>query len=81
MNQIPLHTRIENLQPKLHGLAVGMTVGIGSMFLNQSCPLLGQCTTCAACVPRLPLLALPLLADGAILLSTKVLKRRSEEAK
>jgi hypothetical protein len=50
------------------------------MFLNQGCPMLGQCTSCAACVPRLPLLALPLLADGAILLSTKVLKRKAEAA-
>jgi hypothetical protein len=29
---------------------------------------------------RLPLLALPLLADGAIFLSTKVLKRKAKEA-
>ncbi len=80
MNKVPLYTRIEQLQPKLHGLAAGMTLGMGSIFLNQGCPLMGQCPTCAACVPSLSLLALPLLADGAIFLSAKVLKHRAEAA-
>lgn len=79
MIKSPFYTRIEKLQPKLHGLAVGMTLGVGSVFLNQGCPLIGQCATCGTCLPRLPLLALPLLADGAIFLSTKVLKRKAEE--
>jgi hypothetical protein len=80
MNGIPFYTRMEHLQPKLHGLAVGMTLGMSSMFLNQGCPLLGQCPTCAACAPSLSLLVLPLLADGAVFLSAKVLKHRAEEA-
>ena len=80
MIRVPFYTQIEKLQPKLHGLAVGMTLGIGSTFLNQpgACPLAGQCPTCAACVPGLSLLALPLLADGALFLSAKILKRKAE---
>ena len=78
MNKSPFYTRIEQLQPKIHGMAVGMTLGIGSMFLSQGCPLVGQCTACAGCVPRLPLLALPLLADGVLLLSTKVMSRAAQ---
>ena len=79
MIKVPFYTQIEKLQPKLHGLAVGMTLGIGSTFLNQgACPLAGQCPTCAACVPGLSLLALPLLADGALFLSARVLKRKAE---
>ena len=80
MKKTPLYRRMEKLQPKLHGLAAGMTLGIGSIFVNQGCPLMGQCPTCLACTPSLSLLALPLLADGAIFLSAKVLKRRAEEA-
>ncbi len=79
MIKTAFHTQIEKLQPKLHGLAVGMTLGIGSVLLNQGCPLAGQCPTCAACAPRLSLLALPLLADGALFLSAKVLKKKAEE--
>lgn len=79
MKKPPLYARMENLQPKLHGLAAGMTLGMGSIFVNQGCPLMGQCPTCAACVPSLSLLVLPLLADGAIFLSAKVLRRRAEE--
>lgn len=81
MTKLPFYARIEKLQPKLHALAVGMTVGIGSTFLNQgTCPLAGQCPTCAACVPGLSVLALPLLADGALFLSAKILKPRIEKA-
>jgi len=79
MVKTPFYTRIQQIQPKLHGLAVGMTLGIGSMFLGQGCPLLGQCPTCAACAPRLPLLALPLLADGVVFISAKVMQRRAEK--
>lgn len=78
MNALPLYSRIQALQPKLHGLAVGMTLGIGSTFLNQGCPLIGQCTACAACAPRLPLLALPLLMDGVVLVAGKVIEKRME---
>ncbi len=77
MIQQPWLATLEHVQPKLHGLAVGMTLGIGSIFLSQSCPLLGQCPTCAACVPRLPLLALPLVVDGLMILATRAMKRKS----
>lgn len=78
MTKTPFYTRIQQIQPRLHGLAVGMTLGIGSMFLSAGCPLVGQCTACAACAPRLPLLALPFLADGALALTAKVMQRRAE---
>jgi hypothetical protein len=45
------------------------------MFLSQGCPLIGQCTSCGACAPRLPLLAIPLLADGAVVLTRKVMEK------
>lgn len=75
----PFFTHLEQLQPKLHGLAAGITLAIGTTFLGQGCPLVGQCPTCGACLPRLPLLALPLVADGVVFLSTKVMKRRAEK--
>ena len=30
------------LQNKVHGLAFGMTLGLGSMYLSQVCPSVGQ---------------------------------------
>jgi hypothetical protein len=74
-----IHAQIQKFQPKLHGLAVGMTLGIGSTFLGQGCPLIGQCPTCAACLPRLPLLAVPLAADAVIMLAARVMARRAEK--
>jgi hypothetical protein len=73
-----LGTHIRQMQPKMHGAAIGMTLAIGSTFLSQGCPLVGQCTTCGACLPRLPLLAIPLAADGLVFLATKLSWRRSE---
>ena len=72
----PIHARIRQVQPKLHGLAVGMTLAIGSTALSQGCPLVGQCSACAACLPRLPLLAVPLVADALVVLAGKVMQRR-----
>ena len=79
MDTTPVVERLQQLQPKFHGLAVGATLGIGSMFLSQGCPLIGQCTSCGACAPRLPLLALPLLADGAVVLTRKVMEKMVSE--
>ena len=76
----PFHTRIQQVQPKLHGMAVGMTIAIGSTFLTQGCPLIGQCATCAACAPRLPLLALPLAADAVVMLAGRIMGGRSNSA-
>jgi hypothetical protein len=73
------HERMKTIQPKLHGLAVGLTLGIGSTFLGQGCPLVGQCPTCATCLPRLPLLAAPLAADAMVMLAAKLLRPKVEE--
>jgi hypothetical protein len=80
MDTTPVVAQLQELQPKFHGLAVGATLGIGSMFLSQGCPLIGQCTACAACAPRLPLLALPFLVDGAVMLTRKIMERMGETA-
>lgn len=74
----PMHARMRLLQPKLHGLAVGMTLAIGSTALSQGCPLVGQCSACGACLPRLPLLAMPLVADAIVLLAGRVMEKRSQ---
>lgn len=76
----PLHAKIQQVQPTLHGVAVGMTIAIGSTFLTQGCPLIGQCATCAACAPRLPLLALPLVADAVVVLAGRIMGGRSGDA-
>lgn len=34
--------RFNQLQNKVHGLAFGMTLGLGSMYLGQGCPAIGQ---------------------------------------
>jgi len=78
MDTSPVVARLQELQPKVHGLAVGATLGIGSMFLSQGCPLIGQCASCGACAPRLPLLAIPFLADGALVLTRKVMEKMAE---
>jgi len=76
----PLLAKIQQVQPKLHGVAVGMTIAIGSTFVTQGCPLIGQCATCAACAPRLPLLALPLAADAVVMLAGRIMGGRSDAA-
>jgi len=75
-----LRAKIQQVQPKLHGAAVGMTIAIGSTFLSQGCPLIGQCATCAACAPRLPLLALPLAADAIVMLAGRIMGGRPDAA-
>lgn len=29
--------QMEKLQPKVHGMAIGMTLGLSTMFLSQGC--------------------------------------------
>ena len=77
MIKTSFYTRLEQIQPKLNGLSVGMTLGISSVFLGQGCPLLGHCPSCAACVPRLPLLVLPLLANGVVVIAASLMKSRA----
>jgi hypothetical protein len=81
MTTPPAPPRLHKLQSKMHGMAVGMTLGIGSMYLGQGCPLLGQCPTCAACASRLPLIFLPLVADGVISLAALVMQRKAAKSK
>jgi hypothetical protein len=74
--QNELSKRLHQLQPKIHGLAFGMTLGIGSTYLSQGCITSGACPACGACVARLPLLAVPLLLDGAVLLAGKIITKK-----
>ena len=64
----------------MHGVAVGMTLALGSTFLSQGCPLIGQCASCGACLPRLPLLAIPLAADAVVVLAGRLGARRGRPA-
>jgi len=79
MGITPLHERLQAIQPKLHGAAIGATLGIGGMLLGQACPLRGACPTCSACAVRLPLLAVPLLLDGVVLLTGRLLKLQADK--
>jgi hypothetical protein len=57
-----------------------MTLGIGSTFLGQGCPLIGQCAACGACAPRLPLPALPLVADALVLVAGRLIESKAGPA-
>ena len=63
-------------------LSLGLTTGVGiavlSQTLNQGCAG-GQCATCGACVTKLPLLALPIVIDGAVVYGKKWMKSRQEK--
>ena len=78
--QNELSQRLRQYQPKIHGLAIGMTLGIGSTFLNQGCIASGMCPACGSCMTRLPLLAVPFLLDGAIMLVGKMLPVKEKGA-
>ena len=77
-----LHKQFHRLQPKIHGLAVGMTVGLSTLYFSKGCAGTGSCPSCGACALQLPLFLLPLLADGGIMLTHKALSalRHSEQA-
>ena len=32
----------QQIQTKVHGLALGMTLGLGTMYIGQVCPTVGQ---------------------------------------
>jgi len=34
--------QFRQVQTKIHGLAIGMTLGLGSMYISQVCPAVGQ---------------------------------------
>jgi hypothetical protein len=57
------------LRHKTHLAALGATLALGASYLSGSCIASGQCAACDGnCAVRLPILALPLLADGLITL-------------
>jgi len=64
----------EELRYKLFHLWMGAALGSGLVFFSGSCAASGQCPACGACVARLPILALPVLADGALMLAGYVQK-------
>lgn len=37
-----LQSKMDGLQGKMHGLALGMTLGLGTMYIGQGCPTVGQ---------------------------------------
>ena len=59
-------------RPKVLWTVGGATLGTGALLLSQSCPG-GQCAACGgACASRLPLLAIPLVLQGAALVVGKL---------
>lgn len=38
----PPDQRHQQIQTKVHGLALGMTLGLGTMYIGQVCPSVGQ---------------------------------------
>jgi len=77
--QNELSQQLRQFQPKIHGLAFGMTLGIGSTFLSQGCVSSGTCPACGACAVRLSLLAVPLLLDGTLALVGKLMSTREQK--
>lgn len=57
---------------KLLCLSLGVTLGASLAVFGQGCVASGQCATCGACAARLPVLALPLMADGAFIVVGKI---------
>lgn len=83
-----LPERIRQIQPKLHAAALGMTLSLGTYFASQggapvcaggACPASAVCPAGGVCAAQLPVVALPLLVDGAVLLAGKVLSRTRNE--
>lgn len=61
------------IKQKAHSLTLGAVLGTGAMIFGQSCAATGQCASCGgACMTRLPLLAVPILVDGAIVLAKRI---------
>lgn len=66
---------------KLSSLSAGVALGAGMLLLGTGCATSGQCASCGACATGFPILAAPILLDGAIILvgkaKTKVKKTAS----
>lgn len=67
---------VDELRRRIHSFALGTTLALGVILLSQlgqSCAISGQCASCGACVPKLlPILGLPLVADGVLMLVAKL---------
>ena len=72
-----VNEHLHRLGKRFHAFCLGTTAALLTTVFNQagqSCALSGQCASCGACVSRvLPLVALPLLLDGVVILTRKVL--------
>ena len=65
---------------KAHSMTLGAVIGTGAMIFGQSCAATGQWLNCGgACVSRLPILAVPILVDGAIVLAKKIKDKKASE--
>ncbi len=68
------------INKKAHSLTLGAVLGTGAMIFGQSCAATGQCASCGgACMSRLPILAVPILVDGAIVLAKKIKSKEGSE--
>jgi hypothetical protein len=66
---VKLNRLAHELRHRTHMIALGVTLALGASYLNGSCIATGQCAACDGnCAVRLPILALPLVADGLITL-------------
>ena len=64
---------------KLSSLSAGVALGAGMLLLGTGCATTGQCASCGACATGFPILAAPILVDGAIILIGKA-KSKIEKA-
>jgi hypothetical protein len=83
-----MHERVKwltgELRYKLFHLWLGAALGSGLVILGRGCAASGQCPACGACITKLPIVALPLLVDGVVVLAGRVresiLVRRDSQA-
>lgn len=68
------------IKQKAHSVTLGAVLGTGAMIFGQTCAATGQCASCdGACMARLPILAVPILVDGAIVLAKKIKSKEVSE--
>ena len=67
------------IKRKIHSLTLGVVLGSGALMFGQSCASTGHCLNCGACVSKLPILAVPILVDGAIVMVEKVKSKKVSE--
>ena len=67
-----LHRLAHRFRARVGLFVLGLALGSGTLFVGQSCLASGQCASCGACVSRLPVLAVPLLVGGAVVLAHKI---------